>query len=168
MRRTTRREFLLTGTAAGGAVLVGSAPAREQKRELGFLSINPFVPTSDDELRRQAEAFGKQTGIRVKIDTIQGLQLPAKRAAEAQAQSGHDLVYASNADPFLFENLLVEVGPLVDALAKQYGGWYPLASESALTGSGWKAVPWFWVSFPASYNMPPLQKALLRHPKTWA
>ena len=167
MRTTTRRDFLLTGAAASAGVLVGTAPARAQKRELTFLSVNHFVPTSDDELRKQAEAFGKQTGITVKVDTIQGLQLPAKRAAEAQAQAGHDLVFTSNADPFLFENQLVEVGALVDALGKQYGGWYPFAAESAQTASGWKAVPWYWVSFPASYNMAHFRKAGFEHPRSW-
>ncbi len=167
MGTTTRRWFILTGAAASAVFAIDRAPARAQKRELTFLSVNHFVPSSDDELRRQAEAFGKQTGITVKVDTIQGLQLPAKRAAEAQAQAGHDLVYTSNADPFLFENQLIEVGALVDALGKQYGGWYPLASESALTGSGWKAVPWFWVSFPASYNLAHFKKAGVEPPKTW-
>lgn len=129
--------------------------------------MNHFVPSSDDELRRQAEVFGKQTGITVKVDTIQGLQLPAKRAAEAQSQTGHDLVYTSNADPFLFENLLVDVGSLAELIGKQYGGWYPLGAESAQTPSGWKAVPWFWVSFPASYNMAHFKKAGVEYPKTW-
>ena len=72
-----------------------------------FLSTNHFVPASDDELRRRAEVFGKQAGITVKVDTIAGFQLPAKRAAEASSQSGHDLIFLSHADPFLFENLLV-------------------------------------------------------------
>src|SRR5438552_4363662 len=143
MRGTTRRDFLLSSAVAGATVLLDRAPTYAQKRELTFMSTNHFVPASDDELRRQAEVFGKQTGITVKVDTIQGLQLPAKRAAEAQAQSGHDLLFTTNADPFLFENQLVEVGTLADALGKQYGGCYPLAPESALTGSAWKAVPWF-------------------------
>jgi len=98
---------------------------------------------------------------------IAGLQLPAKRAAEAQAQSGHDLVFLSHADPYLFENQLVDVGPLVDTLGKQYGGWYPFATESAQTAAGWKAVPWYWVSFPASYNMAHFKKAGFEHPRTW-
>src|SRR6266545_1393547 len=106
MRRTTRREFL-SAAAATGAVL-----ALAQKRELTFISVNHFVPASDDELRRQAEVFGKQAGVTVRVDTIAGLQLPAKRAAEAQAQSGHDLVFLSHADPYLFENQLVDAGPL--------------------------------------------------------
>src|SRR5438132_1537078 len=152
MGDTTRREFLLSSAVAGAAVVLDRAPAYAQKRELTLLSTNHFVPASDEELRRQAEAFGKQAGLTVKVDTIHGLQLPAKRAAEAQSQSGHDMLLLSHADPFLFENLLVDVGPLVDTLGKKYGGWYPFAAESCLTGSGWRAVPWFWVAFPATYN----------------
>ena len=70
----------------------GRAPAFAQKRELTFLSWNHFVPASDEELRRQAEVFSKQAGVSVRVDTIAHLQLPAKFAAEAQAQSGHDMV----------------------------------------------------------------------------
>jgi multiple sugar transport system substrate-binding protein len=167
MRRMTRRKFLATTSAAGATALLGRAPAFAQKRELSLLSNNHFVPAADDELRRQADVFSKQAGVTVKIDTIQGLQLPAKRAAEAQSQSGHDLVILSHADPFLFENSLVDVGPLVDTLGKKYGGWYPFGAECALTGSGWKAVPWYWVAFPATYNMAHYKKAGFEYPKTW-
>ena len=168
MRTITRREFLLTAAAASAALALDRAPALAQKRELSLLSTNHFVPASDDELRRQAEVFGKQAGLSVKVDTIAGLQLPAKRAAEAQSQSGHDLVFLSHADPFLFESLLVDVGPLVDTLGKQNGGWYPFATESAQTTNGWRAVPWYWVSFPATYNMAHFKQAGLEYPKTWA
>src|SRR5439155_1685264 len=163
MRGTTRRDFLLSSAVAGATVLLDRAPAYAQKRELTFLSTNHFVPASDDELRRQAEVFGKQAGLTVKVDTIQGLQLPAKRAAEAQSQSGHDLVLLSHADPYLFENLLVDVGPLVDTLGKKYGGWYPFAAESCQTGAGSRAVPWLWAAFPATYNMPPSGKGSWIH-----
>src|SRR5712691_11701618 len=114
MRATSRREFLrvTSGATAGMAswLALGRAPAFAQKHELTFLSWNHFVPASDDELRKQAEAFGKQVGATVRVDTIAHLQLPAKRAAEAQSQSGHDLLLTGGADPFLFENQLAEVG----------------------------------------------------------
>ena len=158
MRTTTRRHFLLTTAVAGASLALDRAPARAQKRELTFLSTNHFVPASDEELRRQAEVFGKQAGITVRVDTIAALQLAAKRAAQAQSQSGHDLVILSHADPLLFENQLVDVGALVDTLGKKYGGWYPFAAECAQTSSGWKAVPWYWVAFPGAYNMALLKK----------
>lgn len=91
MPRLSRREFLRSGTgvAAGAAswLSLGKAPAFAQKRQLSFLSFNSFVPASDEELRRQAEAFGKQAGIEVQVDTISSSQLPAKLAAEAQSSS---------------------------------------------------------------------------------
>src|SRR5467141_4308382 len=94
---TTRREFLKASAAASTglatSLTLGRAPAFAQKRELTFFSWNHFVPASDDELRKQAEAFGKLANCTVRVDTIAHLQLPAKRAAEAQSQSGHDLIF---------------------------------------------------------------------------
>ena len=172
MRPTSRREFLraTSGATAGMAswLALGKAPAFAQKRELTFLSWNHFVPASDDELRRQAEAFGKQAGATVRVDTIAHLQLDAKFAAEAQSQSGHDMIRTHGAVPFVYENLLADVGDLVDKLGKRHGGWYPFAAESGQTTSGWRAVPWFWISFPATYNMAHFKKAGLEVPKTWA
>src|SRR5499433_2829979 len=140
MQGTSRRHFIraASGATAGMAswLALGRAPAFAQKRELTFLSWNHFVPASDDELRRQAEVFGKQAGVTVRVDTIAHLQLAAKYAAEAQSQSGHD--------PFLYESQLADMGDVVDELGKKYGGWYPFAQEGSHTASGWKAVPWFW------------------------
>jgi multiple sugar transport system substrate-binding protein len=168
MTKTSRRHFLGASTGLASWVALGRAPAFAQKRELSFLSWNHFVPAADDELRRQAEVFSKQAGATVRVDTIAHLQLPAKRAAEAQSQAGHDLLLTGGADPYLFENQLADLGDLVAQLGKQGGGWYPFAAESCQTKSGWKAVPWFWISFPATYNMAHFKKAGLEYPKTWA
>jgi len=114
MKGTTRRQFLKTsaGASAGMAswLALGTAPAFAQKRELTFLSWNHFVPAADDELRRQAEEFGKQAGASVRVDTIAHLQMPAKVAAEAQSQSGHDMYRTAGADPFLGEGISIALG----------------------------------------------------------
>src|SRR5438552_2567706 len=72
MRATSRREFLraASGATAGVAswLALGKAPAFAQKRQLTFLSWNHFVPASDDELRRQAEAFGTLPNCEVRED----------------------------------------------------------------------------------------------------
>ena len=165
-----RRHFLRTtaGAAAGlSALVAGRAPAFAQKRELTFLSANHFVPASDDELRRQAEAFGKQAGVTVRVDTIAHLQLPAKLAAEAQAQSGHDMISLRPEAGFLYEHQLVDVADVIDDLARKYGSWYPFAEEMARMPSGWRGVPWFWISFPGNYNEALFRKAGLTYPRTW-
>src|SRR5207247_10078812 len=95
MAGNSRRQFLKqsAGATAGMTswLALGKAPALAQKRELTFLSWHHFVPASGDELRRQAEVFGKQAGVSVRVDTIAPLQLPAQRARRAAAQSGPDL-----------------------------------------------------------------------------
>jgi hypothetical protein len=130
----TRRQFLTTtaGVTAGMAswLALGKAPAFAQKRELTFLSWNHFVPASDDELRKQAEAFGKANNCTVRVDTMAHLQMPSKVAAEAQSQSGHDMYRTAGADPFLYENLLVSMDDVVEKVGKQGGGWYSFAAES--------------------------------------
>jgi multiple sugar transport system substrate-binding protein len=167
-----RRQFLriASGTTAGMAswLALGRAPAFAQKRELTFLSWNHFVPASDDELRKQAEAFGKANNCTVRVDTIAHLQLPAKYAAEAQSQSGHDMIITREADPSLYEQQLADVGDIIGDIGKKYGGWYPFSAELAQTKSGWRSVPWFWISFPATYNQAHFKKAGLEAPKTWA
>jgi len=171
-RSIDRRRFLRTaaGTTAGMAswLALNRAPAFAQKRELTFLSWNHFVPASDEELRKQAEVFSKQANCTVRVDTIAHLQLPAKYAAEAQSQSGHDMILTREADPFLYENQLADVGDIIGDIGKKYGGWYPFSAESAQTKGGWRAVPWFWISFPATYNQAHFKKAAQETPKTWA
>jgi len=172
MPTPSRRDFLRTSAAATAGMAswltLGRAPALAQKRELTFLTWNHFVPASDDELRKQAEAFSKQANCSVRVDSIAHLQLPAKYAAEAQSQSGHDMILTREADPFLYEHQLADVGDAVEKLGKQYGGWYPFSAESAQAKSGWRSVPWFWISFPATYNQAHFKKAGLETPKTWA
>jgi multiple sugar transport system substrate-binding protein len=171
-RPATRRQFLGQSAAATAGIAswltLGRAPAFAQKRELTFLTWNHFVPASDDELRKQAEAFAKQANCTVRVDTIAHLQLPAKYAAEAQAQSGHDMILTREADPFLYEQQLADVGDVIADIGKKYGGWYPFSAETAQTKSGWRSVPWFWISFPATYNQAHFKKAGLEPPKTWA
>src|SRR5947208_11230887 len=122
MRATSRREFMraASGATVGMAswLALGKAPAFAQKRELTFLSWNHFVPASDDELRKQAEAFGKVANCTVRVDTMAHLQMPTKIAAEAQSQSGHDMYRTASADPFLYENLLVTLDDGVQTIGK--------------------------------------------------
>src|SRR5256712_3788593 len=123
MRATSRREFLraASGATAGVASWLarGKAPGSAQRRELTFLSWNHFVPVSDDELRRQAEASGKLASCEVRVDTIAHLQMPAKIAAEAQSQSGHDMYRTAGADAFLYEQLHPHLDDRVQKLGKQ-------------------------------------------------
>ena len=87
-----------------------------------MLSWNHFVPASDEELRRQAAEFSEIYGAKVQVDTISHLQIPAKQAAEVNAQRGHDIMIMGGAFPWLYEKQLLPVDDLVDELGSKLGG----------------------------------------------
>jgi hypothetical protein len=123
----TRRRFLTrtAGAAAGiyGILAWRQPPAVAQERELSMLSWNHFVPASDVELKKQAEVFARQRGIKVRIDTIPHPQIPTKLAAEVQTQSGHDIVQFRDLEAALYHHSTITVTDFCDELAKKHGGW---------------------------------------------
>jgi len=68
----------------------------------------------------------------------------AKRRRPGRVAVGHDVIVTGAADPFLYEQQLVDMGRLVDHLGSKNGGWYPFAKETCQTASGCRAVPWYW------------------------
>lgn len=82
----SRRDFIKTtsglAVAAGtGLGLFGQAPAFAQDRELHILEWSSFVKPADVETDRQAEEFGKQEGIKVRVEHINANDLNARATA---------------------------------------------------------------------------------------
>ena len=89
MARLDRREFLRTGgqAALGIAGILGRAPASWAARELSILTAVNYAPTSDAKLAELGKRFAKATGVNVRIDHIQSVQMPAKLSAELMARA---------------------------------------------------------------------------------
>ena len=94
--RLTNSAAITTGGLAG-ILASGVAPAVGQTREMKVLVNSHFVPSSDEELLRQMKEFGKAEGVKVRLDRVAHLQLPAVLAGEIQGQKGHDVVVMRNA-----------------------------------------------------------------------
>ncbi len=163
--RVTRRDFIRASAGLAGVLALRRAPAFAQQRELTILSWSHFVPASDKELRRQTEEFARQAGVKVRLDHIAHLQLPAKRAAEAQARSGHDIIQLWTADPDLYFDLLVDVDDLANELDARHGGW--LNKTDYMFRSRWKAIPWYVAPFPLVYRVDLLERVGEKVPDTW-
>jgi multiple sugar transport system substrate-binding protein len=166
-----RRRFLQV-TATGVAGLAGVLTLRQpaagaQTRELTMLSFNHFVPQSDEELRRQAAAFGQQHQVKVTVDTIAGLQLAAKLSAEIETGAGHDIIALPRSSPYLYKHQLVTLDALAEELGARDGGWYDFCRDYTYVDGAWKALYWLWISFPGSYNKRYFDEAGLHAPDTW-
>ena len=126
-----------------------------------------FVTASDDELRRQLEEFGKQAGVKVRMDKVAHLQLPAVLASEVQGQKGHDIIGLSRfAMPNLYAKHLVKLDDLVEKIGRENGGW--INKEVGKGGDGqYRGIPWFYVTFPLAVRTDLLAEMGEEMPDTW-
>ena len=122
-RRTFLRSSTAVATGLTGVLLTKTPPLFAQERELKLLNWSHFVPASDVELERQLQEFGKMVGIKVRMDRVAHLQIPAVLASEVQGQKGHDLVDVGNANPHLYAKYLVNLDDLHDKIGRRAGGW---------------------------------------------
>lgn len=160
-----RRRFLAGAAGLAGILAGGRAPAVAQTRELKILSWSHFVPASDQELRRQGEEWGQQARVRVTLDTVPHLQLPAKKAAEVTARSGHDIVLLYSGDPDLYFDHLVDVSDLAQEIGSRLGGWYN--QDDFLFRGTWKALPWYLITWPIAYRTDLLERVGEKVPDSW-
>ncbi|MBT5665944.1 MAG: hypothetical protein HOJ06_11425, partial [Rhodospirillaceae bacterium] len=148
---SSRRKFIAQSAAVtggmAGILATGVAPAVGQTRELKVLVNSHFVPKSDEELLRQMQEFGKAEGIKVRLDRVAHLQLPAVLAGEIQGQKGHDIVTVRNADPNLYSKHLANLDGLYEKIGKAGGGWTNNDVGKGRDGHQ-KAIPWYFISFP--------------------
>jgi multiple sugar transport system substrate-binding protein len=103
MSKISRRKFL--GTAAGATAAVSAfphvwiRPAGAQTKEVRILAWTHFVPAYDKWYDSFAEQWSTKTGIKVTIDHIPHLQIPAKIAAEVATQPRHRRCWAGTEKP---------------------------------------------------------------------
>ena len=142
-------------------------PGLAQNRELTVLVWSHFIPDVDKVLKKHAEDFGKMKGVTVRIDTIAHKQFVAKKAAEAQARSGHDIIMNYGADPLVYEELMANVDDVVGELSQMYGDMIPLAAETCLVNGQWKSVPWYYYPYPLVIRNDLIQQVGERPPDTW-
>src|SRR5437879_13204738 len=88
----SRRAFVrTTGHAAAGLagiLATGRPPATWAAREISLLTAVNYAPTSDVKLAELGRRFTKATGVGVRTDRIQSLQMPAKLSAELMSKAG--------------------------------------------------------------------------------
>src|SRR5512132_2269210 len=156
-RHVGRRTFLRTGGRAlagiAGIVAAGRAPASWAARELSLLTAVNYAPASDVKLSELAKRFTKASGVNVRIDHIQSVQMPAKLSAEIMSKSGHDVISLEMHYAWLFQPGLADVSDISNDLARKHGDWYTFAKEHALVKGQWLGVPFMFTSFPGSHRI---------------
>ncbi len=120
--------------------------------EITVLQQSHFIPAWETELQKQVEAWGKQKGIRTRVDFVSTTEFDAKIVAEAETRAGHDVVVFRQYQVGLYKDSLADVDAIANDLGNQYGGWLPIARETCFFDGRWKAVPFYHQSYVAVYR----------------
>jgi len=150
-REITRREFVKTAGIAAGMAAVGTgiegilasrqAPVYAQERSLHFLLWKNFSPPADVEILRQAEEWGKQSKVKVKIEQINANDIPARAAAAIESKQGPDIIQFFHNWQNQYGDSLVDVTDICTALESKYGGYIDYCKTHAMLNGRFNAVP---------------------------
>jgi multiple sugar transport system substrate-binding protein len=166
----TRRDFIKTSTgvalAAGtGLSLLGQAPAFAQARQLHILEWSSFVKPADVETDRQAAEFGKQEGIKVRVEHINANDLNARATAAVESNAGPDLIRLLSNGPHLYAKGLIDHAELI----QEVGGEdiYPALREAVYVDGVYRGVPYFSGGGAYVYRRDMFDEAGVAAPQTW-
>ena len=171
----SRRRFLRTTGAgvAGGSLLAmldaKQAPAQTKGATLRILQWSHFIPAYDNWFdNKYTKEWGDKRGVKVRVDHIPHLEIPARMAAEFAAGSGHDIIYnGSSILTRLYYKNLVDLTDIADAAAKKHGGYIPSAKPLVEVEGRWFGLPLFYILLPMLYRKDLFDANNLKAPDTW-
>ena len=107
------------------------APAQIKGTTLRMLKWSHFVPAYDVWFDKFAKEWGDKNGVKVRVDHIPHLELPARYAAEFAAGRRARPHLLRRPDPHrpVLRNL-VDLSDIADGLGKKYGGWIETAKSA--------------------------------------
>ena len=143
-KKPSRRQFL--GTTAAVSVAALAAPYVKRAYAAGTLSVgfwDHWVPGANDATTKLINEWSKKENVEVKLDyiTSQGRKILLTQAAEAQAESGHDIMAFSSWYPAQYANKLHPMNDLVDELIKSSGKVNGTVEYLGKVDGKWLGVP---------------------------
>ncbi|MGH2358870.1 MAG: ABC transporter substrate-binding protein, partial [Candidatus Limnocylindria bacterium] len=170
----SRRAFLkVTGTAAAGSTLAAmldarQAPAQTRGGTLRILQWSHFIPAYDAWFDKFAKEWGDKNGVKVRVDHIPHLELPARMAAEFAAGAGHDIIHnGSSILTRLYHKNLADLSDIYGQIGKKFGGWIPAAKSLVEVEGRQYGLPIFYILLPMLYRKDLFDQNNLKAPDTW-
>jgi multiple sugar transport system substrate-binding protein len=170
----SRRRFLHMGaTGVAGASLLDmlaarQAPAQTRGGTLRILQWSHFIPAYDAWFDKFVKEWGDKNGVKVRVDHIPHLELPARMAAEFAAGAGHDIIHnGSSILTRLYYKSLADLSDVYAGVGKKYGGWIPAAKSLVEVEGRQYGIPMFYILLPMLYRKDLFDQAGLKPPDTY-
>jgi multiple sugar transport system substrate-binding protein len=137
-------------------------------KSLSIVQWAHFVPEYDTWFDKFAKDWGDKNKVSVTVDHVPVQNIPARAAAEASAQSGHDLFGFNGAGgAHLYKKFFIDVADLVKETEKKYGKVSVIGKQLGYNADGtWSAFPDFYINFPGMYQKS-LWDEIGMKPDTW-
>src|SRR5215475_11606004 len=170
----SRRGFLKVagGGVAGSSLLTmlaaRRAPAQIKGTTLRVLTWSHYIPAYDVWFDKWSAQWGEKNGVKVRVDHIPHLEIPARMAAEFAAGSGHDIIL-NNATILarLYYKSLIDMTDVYDGLGKKYGGWIPAAKSPIEVEGRIYGIPMYYILLPMLWRKDLFEANNLKAPDTW-
>ena len=170
----SRRGFIkAAGAGVAGASLLTmldarQAPAQIKGTNLRILVWSHFVPAYDTWFDDFSKKWGEKNGVKVRVDHIPHLELPARYAAEFAAGAGHDLIYfVGQILTGQYYKNLIDLSDIADGLSKKYGAWMEGSKSAAQVAGRWFGIPDFFIAIPVLWRKDLFDSVGLGAPNTW-
>jgi len=171
----SRRSFLkTTGVGVAGGTLATMldarrAPAQIKGTTLRILQWSHFIPAYDTWFDNVfVKEWGDKNGVKVRVDHIPHLELPARMAAEFAAGAGHDIIMnGSSILTRLYYKSLADISDIYDAIGKKYGGWIPTAGPLVQVEGRTYGMPMFYILLPMTWRKDLFEANNLKAPDSW-
>src|SRR5882724_10853105 len=169
----SRRRFLkVTGGAVAGSSLLTmldarQAPAQIRGTTLRILTWSHFIPAYDVWFDKFSAEWGEKNGVKVRVDHIPHLEIPARMAAEFAAGAGHDIILTNSTIlARLYYKTLLDLTDVYDGLGKKYGGWIPAAKSPIEVEGRIYGIPMYYILLPMLWRKDLFEANGLKPPDT--
>ena len=175
-KAVSRRAFLAGSAAVGLAAVAGcaggapssQAPAQTGTTELYILKGLEGVEDQDNEFEAQAQAWGKEAKVKVKVERVAGKDVQPRVATALQSKTGPDLLQIQANWAWLYADSLVDVSDVAGEVEKNVGGFYQdQKANNFVKDKGWRAVPYQVIANAYAYRTDWFQQNSITPPKTW-
>jgi multiple sugar transport system substrate-binding protein len=169
-----RRRFLkVSGAAVAGRSLLTMLDARQAPAQLNgttlrILTWSHFIPAYDVWFDKFSAEWGEKNGVKVRVDHIPHLEIPARMAAEFAAGAGHDIILNNSTIlARLYYKSLLDMTDTYDQLGKKYGGWIPAAKSPIEVEGRIYGIPMYYILLPMLWRKDLFEANGLKPPDTW-
>src|SRR5438093_11701791 len=162
------RRYFLKITGIAGILAARQAPAFAQGSTLHWVRWVDFIPESDVELKRQMPEAEKALGAKIQFETINANDLQARITAAVQSGSGADIFNFQYNWAHLYQNAVIDVSDVANALSKAEGGFYEVWAPSCQVNGKWLSAPHSIVGNAVAHRKSWLKEVgASTFPKTW-